>query len=290
MRWQSRPVNASRGFTLTEIAISLFVMALIIGFFMSTGTAFLDLRKNEGTQIKLKAIEAALAGYVAVNGRLPCPANGQLAVTAINAGREDGNAGGCINNQQSGVVPWVTLGLSEVDILDDWYNRITYRVGSTLIVARGMDMTTCDPAGTAASTGAPNHLCSAACLGSDLTTCTSPSNFLSANKGLSILDASPGGTMLMNATVTPSEGAAYILISHGPDGRGAYPAGGAAVPTSTAGAGVDEIWNANGVALRTSYVDRALDESNTATHFDDIVLRPSIMRVVQRAERGPRAH
>jgi prepilin-type N-terminal cleavage/methylation domain-containing protein len=278
------------GFTLTEIAISLFIVALLVGFFMGTGATFIEIRKTEGTQIKLKALEVALAGYVAVNGRLPCPADGRLAVNNVLAGREDGGVGGCNNAQQFGVIPWATLGLSESDILDSWYNRIMYRVATGLVVARGMDMAACDPAGTEAGAANPK-LCNAGCLGSDLTTCTPPSAFLQAGKGLSIIDTSGGGgNTIMNAAAAPSEGAAYVLISHGPDSRGAYPAGGAANPTGTGGAGIDEVWDANGVALRASYVDKNLDESNTATHFDDIVLRPSIMRVILRAERGPRAH
>jgi hypothetical protein len=153
-----------------------------------------------------------------------------------------------------------------------------------------MDMSACDPAGTEAGAANPK-LCNAGCQGSDMTTCTPPIAFLQAGKGLSIRDTSaPGANVIMNTGAAPSEGAAYVLISHGPDGRGAYPANGAANPIGTGGAGIDEVWNANGVPLAAYYVDKNLNESNTAAHFDDIVVRPSIMRVVLRAERGPRAH
>jgi hypothetical protein len=264
-----------------------------MGFFMGAGPAYINLRKVDETQIKLRAIEVAFAGYVAVNGRLPCPADGTLPVTDAAAGREDGGILGCNNSQQHGVVPWTTLGLSEADILDGWYNRITYRLGDNLWAARGTDMTACDPAGTEPVPGAGPKLCNPGCLASDLTTCTQASSFLLPPKGLSIVDTTvtpPPANTLMDATATPSTGAAYVLISHGPNGMGAYPANGAPNPSSTTGAGTDEIANANGVAVQASYVDKALNESDTAAHFDDIVLRPSIMSVVIKAGRGPRAH
>jgi len=284
-----RKSNKSAGFSLTELAISLVIIALIMSFFMSTGTAFVEIQKNEASRTKLKAIETALAGYVAIHGRLPCPADGSLTnVSPLNG------VGVCGTNQQHGVVPWVTLGMSESDILDGWFNRITYRVGPNLWLAGAMDMTSCDTAGTGLGNGVGvNLICQTPCSSAGLSSCTSPQTFLQAGKGLNIQDRI-GGTLLMDATASPTEGAAYVLISHGRNGAGARQnETGALVPTTNAGN--DELVNANNLAVRivspdNFYVDRNINDNPGAAYFDDLVQRPSILKVIIQAQRGPRAH
>lgn len=279
------------GFSLLELAIVLFIMALVGTSLLTSGTAFLENSQRKTTNTKLAAIEAALGGYVAINGRLPCPADGSLPSSDANAGKENGGILGCTAAQINGVVPWVTLGMSENDISDDWNMRITYRVGNFLWVANGMDMTSCDPAGTDFVTTTPK-LCTAGCSSTNLASCTSPSDFLQANKGLTIKDATVSGNTLMDSTTSPTGGAAYVLVSHGKIGGGGFRIGGGSVVGFT-GAGADEITNANGVAITfptTFFVDKGLNDATDATHFDDIVVRPSIMKVLQQAQRGPRAH
>lgn len=294
-----RSWERNRGFTLTEVAISFAIIAFILVFFLGSGTAFLELRKTEATRTKLAAIERALTGFISIHGRLPCPADGSLPTDNVNAGKEDGGAGGCNALQINGVVPWATIGMTEADILDSWYARITYRLGNNLWVASGMDMTACDTAGTeivappGACPDAVATLCNTACSSSTLNLCTKPRDFLRAGKGLSIQNTSVAGTELMDACpallTSPSEGAAFVLISHGPNLAGAFLANGGAV-TATTGTGTDEIHNANGVAVKNFYVDKDWNETQGVTHFDDLLLRPSIMKVIMQAQRGPRAH
>lgn len=289
-----RTVRHSRGFTLTELAISMVILAFIFVFFLGSGSAFIQVRRTEAQKLKLLAIENAIAGYVSINGRLPCPADGSLPITNAAAGKEDGGVAGCNDSQRNGVVPWVTLGLSEADILDSWNNRTTYRVGNNLWLARAMDMTACDPAGTGVGDGTgASMLCQAACSPVDPSTCTPPTTFLQSGKGLSILDTA-GITVMYSSPVTgPSGGAAYVLISHGRNGAGAFTQGGGTVLPTTI-SGDSEKLNANGVTVHSSYVDGTIrDEQSdvgTAAYFDDLVLRPSIMKVVLQAQRGPRSH
>lgn len=284
----SNPISDSkkllRGFSLTELAIVLVILALLAGYFFSAGTQFIDLGKRKETETKLRVIEAALAGYVAVNGRLPCPADGTLTTgTEII---------GCTDNQQNGVVPWVTIGLKEADASDAWNRRITYRVGQYLWVSGGMDMSSCDSIGQDPNPTTPTpKLCLPGCSPLTPATCTPPANFMQAGKGLEIRDAT-GGTVLMNPAVSPTTGAAYVLISHGRNTLGSFPFGGGAMNPIT-GSGANEAPNANGVPVvfgTTYFVDRELNEQSGASYFDDIVFRPSIMRVIQQAQRGPRAH
>lgn len=274
------------GFTLTEIAIVLMILGLLMGYFLADSFAFMDVQSVKQTQAKLKTIEIALVGYAAVHGRLPCPADGR-----DTTGVEYGSSSGCTDNQQYGVVPWTTIGLSEADSVDAWNHRITYRVGNHLWVDQGMNMASCDAAGTE-STPATPKLCDANCTGTNLSECTPPALFLQTGKGIDIKDAAASGNALMDTTTTPTGGAAFVLISHGKQGHGAYPRGSPSIVPLT-GSGDNEAPNSNNVAVAfgtTFFVDTDYNESSGTNHFDDIVLHPSIMSVLLQAQRGPRTH
>jgi len=152
----------------------------------------------------------------------------------------------------------------------------------------GMDMSWCDPAGTAASAVAPNNLCDAACTSANLALCVTPTQFL-AGKGLLIQNAA--GTILMDPAT--GQGAAYILISHGENREGAYSQGGVLQGPTGSSVGTEEANNRNNTNLRLPpnyYVDADFNGSDSTNHFDDLVLRPSIISVASKAQLGPRAH
>ncbi|MCW5596594.1 MAG: type II secretion system protein [Rhodocyclaceae bacterium] len=293
---RSPPLKRSSGFSLTELAISLAIIALVLVLFLGASGGFISTKRGEITQTKLKAIETAIALYVAQNKRLPCPADGAIPAGTANSGAEDRNAGtgDCNNSQNRGVVPALTLGISEADATDGWNNRITYRVYSggdgSLTRNNAMDMSGCDPAGTAAADGV-NKLCKITCTTSTLSTdCVPPINFLQG-KGLEVRDAS-GINKLMDPATSPSTGAAYILISHGDNLIGGYTTGGTPLAANGPGLGTQEAQNSNGVnwAPGNYFVDAPYNGSDTTNHFDDYVVRPSIMSVVNKAQLGPRAH
>ena len=286
----------SRGFTLVELAIVLTILAALFVFLLPTSSALLDNQKREVTRQKLKNIEAAMTNYVAVNKRLPCPADG-TANTGIEGARAA--SGDCTNNQVSGVVPWVTVGLTSADIEDGWYRRITYRAAFSLTRDNALDMSLCDPAGTKAVdttvSAAPGGRCWATCVVGDMTTCTSTQNYLTG-KGLNINDGA--GTLIMSAATFT--GAAYVLISHGSNGYGSYDNSGSYIATAIGGvAGDIEAFNINGPAvavtsttpsLANSFRDTEYSQGAAATYFDDLLIRPSVFSVIQRAQLGPRSH
>lgn len=113
-----------RGFTLTEIAVVLFIVALLLGAMMLPITAQVDTRDNADAQKTLGEIREALIGYAtshsAADGKpyLPCP-------DTDNNGIENrvASPGACTNAE--GLVPWVTLGLGRSD---PWNNPYRYRV------------------------------------------------------------------------------------------------------------------------------------------------------------------
>jgi len=121
---------ASRGFSLIELAIVLFIITLLMGGLLPTITSQLDQQRTNETRKQLDDIQQALIGYAVNNGRLPCPA------ITTSYGVEDPPGGGTCTNPYDGFVPAATLGVpTGVDnqgnkgfAVDAWGNRIRYAV------------------------------------------------------------------------------------------------------------------------------------------------------------------
>lgn len=298
-------IRTHRGFTLIEIAVVLVIVAIMLSMAVSLLKVFTVSRQSAATNNAFQLTESALVTFVTINRRLPCPAS---APTGDGLEQRDGATGDCLNSQQDGVVPWTTLRIGIGDVTDGYQGLLTYRVGLGLSRDDAMNFTTCDPGGNAAAIGgaAPYQSCAplfnpvsnpTGCQGgSALTTppadvsstCTKPTLVL-AGRGILVSDAS--GTLINNPGATPGTGAAYVLVSHGANQSGGYMAqGGAQGSVGTVGA-----QEANNVATApygagTTFVDRAYDGTDTATHFDDIVSHPAIMQLATRAGTGPRVH
>jgi prepilin-type N-terminal cleavage/methylation domain-containing protein len=120
----------ARGFTLTEIAVVVAIVALLIGGVMMTFSAQVEQRNREETQRRLHAAVDALLGFAVVNGRLPCPAAGNA------FGEEDPAGGGNCATNFNGFLPARTVGFQPTDPegygLDVWGNRIRYAVSNAL--------------------------------------------------------------------------------------------------------------------------------------------------------------
>ena len=292
----------------------LLIAGVVVGLLFNSTRGILDAQKRSAVRTQLNALDAALVNFVALNKRLPCPANGTIASGAANAGVERPapcNAAA----QTDGVLPWVTLGLSEGDASDPWNGRITYRVQPALAAAPLlMDMSQCDPSATGAvGAGGACQLAAAPCTGSSA--CTAPSRFL-ADKGLDVWDGQ-NGTAGWNARVNNAgagSGAAYVLISHGPTGGGAFNASGqlqsgqlqngttskyeitnlngrpVAPPATMASAYQDAPLNDNAALLPTPAPPATPPPPEYDLHFDDYLSHPSIMTVLVKANLGPRAH
>ena len=89
----------------------------------------------------------------------------------------------------------------------------------------------------------------------------------------------------------PNTGAAYVLISAGETGGGAYGNSGVLAASSASGGDGDEekrnYADLAYVAGATYYVD---DTTSASPHFDDVVSRPSILAVASKAGVAPRSH
>jgi len=114
--------NQVQGFTLVEMAIVLVIFGLMIAMFLSPLSAQRDIQNRAETQILLNEAKEALIGFAITNGRLPC-----TDTTQIPDGEEDRdptNNGRC-DSDNTGTLPWNTLGIKRTDA---WDHYLSYRV------------------------------------------------------------------------------------------------------------------------------------------------------------------
>jgi prepilin-type N-terminal cleavage/methylation domain-containing protein len=280
----------ARGFTLIEIVVVLFILGIVISMAAAITSALMATQKLSTTTTRIQAVDAAIVQFAMQRKRLPCPADGTLDSTNANAGAETARvpATGCSTNQAGGVVPWRALGLAESDVMDGWYHRLTYRIQPGLAADSALDMSWCDPASTVTPIVATAS-CSTACSSTALGSCTPPAAFL-LTKGLQVKNVT--GTTIMDPAANPPTGAAYVVISAGSSGGGAYTPSGQVSPSTTVD-GTQEAKNYANVAYTagvTYYVDDSISDGAGASHFDDIVSRPALLTVINKAGLGPRSH
>jgi prepilin-type N-terminal cleavage/methylation domain-containing protein len=286
------------GFTLVELLVVLLIVGILTAMAAMMTRAITSGQQRSVTATRLATVDNAIAQFVMLQRRLPCPADGQVAATDATAGIEVRSASGTCDRLTRGVVPWRALGLGEQDATDGWERRFSYRVDPVLTADNAMDLSSCDPVGTKAALvgGACNPPGAAAnkCNTADPSQCNAPSVYL-AGKGLAVKLIAPAAApndFLMNPNGTPHTGAAYVLVSHGATGGGGYLNSGQLFTSTTAAPGDSpkEQFNYNNQALPAFYTDDSLSEVPGNGHFDDIVSRPSVISVANKAGLGARAH
>lgn len=248
----------SKGFSLVELAVALAIIALLLAGALIPLSTQIDVRNVTDTQRSMESIREAITGFAQANGRLPCPAAGNLAAGAAGAGTEQFTAPSC--TALMGVVPWATLGVSETDA---WGRRFSYRVSPAFADSvenppgtplRTWNTLQSSPPGpgytpppappappyltqTISSPGSPTNqapLC-------HVTTAPTLSSFALCSLGdIAVF------TRVATATPAVASGVALpaVIISHGKNGFGAFTPRGVAPLAAPVGA--DEIANATG--------------------------------------------
>lgn len=136
----------TRGFTLVEIAIAIFIITILLGSILVPLTTQVESRNVDATQRILEQAREALLGFAAANGYFPCPAsstsNGQ---EAAGFDHSAGAATTCPatvlgGNTYIGFLPAARLGFTPTDAngyaLDAWgltQNRIRYAVSNVTV-------------------------------------------------------------------------------------------------------------------------------------------------------------
>jgi prepilin-type N-terminal cleavage/methylation domain-containing protein len=262
-----RPLNRHRffqvGFTLIELAIVLVILGLVLGGLVVPLAAQVQSRKVNETAAMISEIKESLYGFAIANGRLPCPAT--IATNGMENRRND-DAGigpidaqteGCRAGNYSGLLPWATLGVSEIDA---WGNRFRYRVTNEFTRANG-DATaigSCVSAGPVLAGTDPNA-CTLELMDVGNLTIETRDSITKTKRNLS--------------TFVPA-----IVISFGRNGHGATNNQGVVLPTPPA-TNLDENQNTNAVSvsfLSRSSTDEQAGCSDTAAgqpfcEFDDLV-------------------
>jgi prepilin-type N-terminal cleavage/methylation domain-containing protein len=232
----------SRGFSLIELAVALFIIALLLAGAFVPLSSQIDVRNAAETQRNMDSIRDALIGFAQANGRLPCPANGATPAGAVDtttwatpvaAGAEQWNPSGANTCYTfAGVLPWTTLGVPETD---GWGRRFTYRVSQVFADGNGAGTwSTTTPAAQNPGPCNPTPVPAA------------PASFALCSLG-NIAVFTRGGT---NTTATPlGAGLPAVVISHGKNGFGGWQTTG--IQLSPVPVGNDEAANVNGSTQAT---------------------------------------
>lgn len=239
-----------KGFSFVELSISLVLIGLIASSAISLAISSDYWTKKNETENKLDKIEEALAGFVENNLRLPCPADGTLAINDANFGVEDlkdEEAGigdnTCISHNfegtrgQGGVVPVSSLQLPNDFMFDGWGRRISYYVDLKFIYSA--DTTNCH-----------NSVC---------------------------FKDNPNGALTVNdaSGATRTTEAVYVLISHGENGHGAFLKNGSGTDSR-----LNFFGNSNPHATDSldEYENAELSSAGLTTTIDDIFVMKEYLK------------
>lgn len=265
-----RQRGASGVFLFVLLLLAMVVLTAM--FTLSRTSSNVDAQNQ--TVASLQAAAAALEQFASATGRLPCPADPQvddgLELPAVPTGNCD---------KPTGTLPWRTIGLRRDDAYDSWGWKISYRVYSnvagSMTQANGASMVNCDTvqAFTLRQPVDANKLCPAA---HD----TIDTDFI-VGKGLTVTDF---GTTYDGTSA--SGGAAYVLISHGSTGLGAYTAAGTQRDAPKSNEEKNNLKDTGPfVAMAASAPDVAPDDN---THYDDVLLYRTVADLAKRANLAAR--
>lgn len=242
------------GFSLLELSVVLVVLSLMLGGILSVMTQESRRSKTEEANKRLDEIQRAFITFRKSNNRLPCPAIIATAPTVSTFGYEAATPGTCTGTlfnssvTVGGAVPVRTLGLPDHYMFDPWGGRFRYSVD--------MRFTATDAFETFSIRDHTAPLALPVITNEGLVRYTAVNNRVSA--------AATNVLWVM------------ALVSHGPNGHGAYQLNGALKMTGSTN--TSEWQNCDCNATVATAFDRVVVMTNSfaassdqLTGFDDIV-------------------
>ena len=234
-------MHAVRGFSLLELAIVLIIITLVAGLGITLAGNIMSGTDRVATQQRLIVIRQALDTFVAKNGYLPCPANRALVPTDTNFGVELRSGTDC-SPASPGMVKDGTG---------------TVYIGALPTQTLGL------PASYAADAWSNKLLYAVSA-----THIADASSYALKDGPITVRY----GDLATQYDITST--ATYVVVSHGPDGKGAYPLEGTAVGTAcgaiTTGNNIDDenCDDSNAIFYDTEYNDGSMPDS----FFDDYII------------------
>lgn len=231
--------SSKRGFTIIELAIVVLISGIVIGLMSAGLAAYLRQGQLQETQQRIDIIDKAISQYLAINGKLPCPASLEAPVDSPQFGREvdidcsatdhvgtfratGRSTGSSTGKIRIGAVPVRSLGLPDLYITDSWARRYVYAVTESQ---------------------------------------ATPGQYRRENGAIAVLDSDD------NHLTVPDSSALYVLASHGADGLGGYNLGGV-LTRSCASNHLDSENCDNDGVFRKTLISGSADNQH---HYDDHV-------------------
>ena len=283
-------MNSQAGMTLAELAIALMVLGLIMGGALDLYNRAHGQREIEGTYENLDAITDTLSVYVASHGRLPCPAD--PAVNEMTLGLERTT---CDASTREGILPFATLNIPRKTAMDGWGRYFTYAVSPVFARKNDQSQGLADTGKVHGRCRHPgwvklderynrNAIKARFCCADQLppTFDVESDLIIVHTDGTNISPVRAPGISehyadLTKATIarqnvptiddSPIEAPAFVLVSHGKNGRGAWLGNGTSNRYDPPDSG-PEMKNADGDQI---FVDGPMDLKPGPHYFDDIV-------------------
>jgi type II secretory pathway pseudopilin PulG len=212
----------SLGVSLLELSVVFAILAILISGGLTLSLAQFSKKKYDLTIENMTTIQKTLTIFLAMKGRLPCPASPSQAISNATFGQERTSGSdplscdisttnvnifsGSLNDdtQYYGAAPVRTLGLPDETMFDGWGNRIAYVVQKTFANSLGTNSNCTNGTNAEDNNVDSTYFCFRGQASGSVNT---------ANDDIMILNAN--GNII-------SEDAVYVLISHGENGYGAF--------------------------------------------------------------------
>ncbi|MFT6386529.1 MAG: type II secretory pathway pseudopilin PulG [Rickettsiales bacterium] len=198
-----KKIHNKKANTILEFAVVTLIVAGVIAASMSVSRTVISGSEEKITKERMEVVEETIKNYVATNKRLPCPASLTVAKGNATYGNEIGAEGDCSEDEDEdsayGMIPTKILNLSDDMAEDGWGTKFTYVVDKNF---------------TKTSAGVSGED------GFELTK-SSPTQSEGENAKLEMIDVRSSGASLL-----PNNNGIFVLISHGANKFGGYPANG----------------------------------------------------------------